>query len=377
VICLINPPQQQLREPLAYVPLGLAYVATNVEAIVINMAAGFLPDVIPEYGWYGITCQAATLSSVSKVVRYLKSHYPYSKVIIGGSQPSIAPKETLAQTGADIAIMGEAENVLPELLNGRLKPIPIIDAGIISNLNELASPHRDLFSNDVIINLTGIHGSFNPSTTMVSSRGCPFNCAFCCKGHKMFRGHRIRSAASIVEEMEQLNQRYGIKHIRFVDDCFTLHKKRTLELCEALKDIDMTFMIITRVDTVDREILTALNKVGCIQIDYGIESGSQRVLNLMNKRVTVEQNKNAIHLAKECGLKVKTFLMMGFPGETKDDRQATLDFLKETKPDDFTLSYYSPYIDGEYFYPDDCKEWREFREQIQEMIGDNRLSYIR
>ncbi len=373
-ICLINPPQQALREPTAYIPLGLAYLATclesgGIEVKVINLAEGYRP--LPEAKYYGITCQVATLRSTAEVARRIRHNYPKAVIIIGGAQASTDPQQVLNYTQADLVIMGEAEEFLPKLVKGEIQAGKIADAGIISDLDSLPIPRREYFNFNHVVNVTGVHGSKLPSTTVIDTRGCPYNCKFCCRGHPMLTHFRTRAPELIRQELEYVKRNYGVKHVRFVDDCFTANKKYTLSLCHAIEDLGMTFIIITRTDRVDKEILEALREAGCVQVDFGIESGSQRLLDVMNKRLTVEQNARAIELAHEVGIHIKAFLMMNYPGETEDDRKQTLEFIKRTQVDDFTLSVYQP-LSGGYFYPDSNIEFQSFKAKVSESINESR-----
>jgi len=373
MICLINPPQTQLREPAAYVPLGLAYLAAHTEAHVYNLAQGFRD--IPQYDVYGITCHGATLPEVARITEYLKRTYP-CKVIIGGPEATVNPGRVLTETGCDLVVRGEAELEIDGIirnLESMNKDTNVIDCGYVENLDEVNLPSRVLFDPTTVINLTGIHGSVKPSTNVLSSRGCPYSCVFCCKGHDMFTRHRFHSAARVRKELLTLRRDYGIEHIRFVDDLFTCNKNRVIELCEAIKDLGFTFIMITRTNLLDAELLRHLKEAGCTQIDLGIESGSQKVLDAMNKGLTVEQNLACIKRIHAIGISVKAFLMYGFPGEDDEDREMTLDFLCKSMPETFTLSRYSP-SQRCYFYNEDDSDWLDFKKKAQEIV-DYRLSY--
>jgi radical SAM superfamily enzyme YgiQ (UPF0313 family) len=273
------------------------------------------------------------------------------------------------QTHADCVVSGEADHVdLMTLDEG------MYDVRVVEDLDSVSFPDRDLF--DWYINDSGIHGSMKPSTTVITSRGCPFRCNFCCKGHEMYRRFRARSSDNVIEELEWLVCK-GVRHVRFVDDCFTLNRDRVIDLCSELKRLPVTWIAITRSDCVDDVTLNAMREGGCVQIDLGVETGSPRLLREMNKRETVDQQAWAIKEAKKLGIKVKVFLMMGYPTEDEEDRSMTLEFLRYTKPDDFTLSVWQP-LDGSYcsngssagyFYPDGKQAWVSYRRQIREVVN--------
>ncbi|MCK5547663.1 MAG: radical SAM protein, partial [Thermoplasmata archaeon] len=178
------------------------------------------------------------------------------------------------------------------------------------------------------------------STSIYTSRGCPYNCNFCFKitGTKV----RYRAVDNIMAEINECKEKYGIKNVVFGDDNFLLNKKRVIELVKELVKLDVNFKCIGRSDHVDREYLQLLKDHGCTEINYGVESGSQRMLDLMNKKETVEDSKNAIVWAKELGLIVKAFFIVGFPGENEETIKETKDFIKETAPHKWLLSQFVP-----------------------------------
>ncbi len=378
-IAFINPPQPQLREPLAYPHLGIASLSTMIwqNCRLDNLAGGW--DYTLEHAdVFLITLPTACRNSVAEIILYIRETYPKSVIVLGGPHATLAPTDTACML-PDYVVRGEAEYFMLRLgeLERQHNGVHIIDTGYIKDLNRLPVSNRSLFNNDVVVNITGIHGSKKPSTTMSTARGCPYNCAYCCKGHEMYRKLRLRSPDNIELELDYLQQQYGIEHVRFVDDTFTIHKQRTLDICEMMKLYEMSFICMTRADKIDRDIAEALSDAECLQVQIGLESGSDRMLTLMNKQETVEDHRKAVKLLHEFNVPVKILLMMGFPGETVIDRQKTLEFLQEIKPESFNLAKFTPLPgsaipwNGEstFFYPDEDEEWVRYREQIQEAIA--------
>lgn len=385
-VCLINPPQSELFQPRAYIPLGLAYIGAMLQKSEINVNLLNLADAkqpfyiqFPKADYYLITCTTATLHSVKELVPRLKSK---GVVLVGGSHPSVCPQETYMATNADAVVTGEAEYLVKEIVTGKIEPRPIMDAGYIKDLDALPFPARNLFSSTDIVDTTGIHGCDIGvrATTIISSRGCPYNCAFCCRNHPMFSVFRFRSAENVKEELEYLKAQYNIEHVRFVDDCFTVYKRGLIKLCQEIKELNLTWVCITRADRIDSEMLTAMKMAGCLEAHVGVETGSNQLLKLMNKNETAEDCLRAIKEIKKHGIRVKVYLMYGYPGETEEDRQQTIDLMKKAKPDKFTLSRFTPLPGSEirkkilnekgrtWFYPDENLGWREFREKIEESI---------
>jgi radical SAM superfamily enzyme YgiQ (UPF0313 family) len=345
-VCLINPPQTELRQPSAYIPLGLAYIAavleqSNIEVKILQLADTPMekvnPHFFPSADWFGITCVSATYSSTVAISRMLKTH-----VVLGGVHPSILPYETRNDTNAHSVIMGEGEYAFRNMiLEGNWKPI--INAGIIKDLDSLPFPARHLFDYNDVVDTTGIHGCERgiKATTVITSRGCPFNCSFCCKGHEMFSVFRFRSAKNVRAELEMLIKKYGVEHIRFVDDAFTVNRDRVFSICDEIRDLNITWACITRADLIDEKMLRAMKESGCLECHIGVESGSARLLKLMNKQENVRTCLQAIKKIKKAGLRAKTYLMVNFPTETEEDVELTKKFMLEAKPDKWTLSSFT------------------------------------
>jgi len=382
-VCLIYPPQSELKEPTSYAPLGLLYLASmlekkNIDVSICNLA-GKRDLSIPFADVYGITCTHATELATKKVCHKIRELYPSSRIIVGGPHASVAPHRVYKQLRPDLVVLGEAEERIVDIVSNVWSGFYL--CGIVKDLNTLPYPARHLMPKEEFVNLTGVHGSKEPSTTVVSSRGCPYNCSFCCKDHDMFRQFRFRSAENVAGEVKLLRDTYGVRNIRFVDDCFSIDKRRVKRLADKMAELEVTFLCITRADRLDLELVRDLKRGGCIEVDIGVESASPRLLKLMNKNETVDQLRKAIHMIKDNGIDVKVYLMMDYPTETEEDRKMTLDFLRETKPDRFTLSMFRGisgsqcYVDtpdSAYFYPDTNKRYKRYKRQIREAIEGNR-----
>lgn len=384
-IVLINPPQLDLRQPRAYIPLGLAYIGGVLEANDIGVKVLNLADETnlsnvdyPDADWYGLSCTSATLETVQSLIPHL-SHR--GKIVVGGPHPSVALQETADLLNVDMVVAGEAEYYLRDVLTGAVEPQRIFDAGMIRDLDQLPLPARHLFDKEDVVDRTGIHGQDEgvPATTVLTSRGCPFQCTFCCKGHSMFSFYRFRNASNVRHELDVIIEEYDVEHIRFVDDEFTLHPHRTIDLMKAMRPLDLTWVCITRADTLSDSMLYHMKQSGCVEVHIGVESGSDRVLETMNKRTDVETLARGVQMIKEAGIRVKTYLMYGFPGETEEDREKTIDFMKHVQPDKFTVSHFTPLPGsiisqfvpkGEtpWFYQDYNESFEEFRRKIKEAL---------
>lgn len=175
--------------------------------------------------------------------------------------------------------------------------------------------------------------------------------------------------------MKDVLGNYDVSHFRFVDDIFTINRKRIMKFCElALNEqLGATFICITRADALDSELLKNMSEAGCTEVHIGVESGSQRILDLMNKNISVQQLSDAIEKIKEAGIRAKAYLIYGYPSETKEDRQLTVDFVKHTQPDKVTVSSFTPlpgsgawnFSTKKWFYPDGDEGYEEFKSRVE------------
>jgi len=342
---------------------------------------------IPDADWYGITCVSATYNPVVELCKFIDG-----KIVVGGVHPTVEPEQTLKDTGADFVVTGEGDYVFRDLVSSRIEPKGrILDGGVIEDLDSLPFPARHLFPYDEVVNLDGILGCEKgvAASSIITARGCPYRCSFCVKGHEMFSRFRYRSTENIIAELTLLVEDYGVQHVRILDDTFTLIKKRVLDLCAEIKNLGITWASITRADHVDDEMLHSMKNSGCIEVNIGVETGSKRLLKLMNKNETVETYIKASEKIRKAGLLFKPFLMYDFPTETREDREATLELVRKIKPDKFTLSKFtllpgsdmwtSPeeygitQVHQSYFYPDEKDPgWMSFKEEISRVVEENR-----
>jgi biotin synthase-like enzyme len=182
-------------------------------------------------------------------------------------------------------------------------------------------------------------------TNIFTSRGCPYGCTFCGAKTTWTRKFRARSPENVVAEMEEVYTRFGIPNFFISDDLFTLKRTRVLEICSLIleKKLPITWTCLSRVNTVDREMLARMKKAGCYLICYGLESGSQAILDKLDKGTTVEQGIEAVAMAKEAGIKVFGSFMIGSPGETPETVEATIRLIRTMKLDEVGLGVTTAY----------------------------------
>lgn len=369
-ILLINPPAStSLSSTLPdkytsvdigyYPPLGLMYLAgylrahTAHSAVIADMVAerialdglaGLLerhrPDAV------GVYSASATANSLRKICARLKELAPALPVIAGGPHADIYPEETARWPQVDYVVRGEGELTLADLLTclaekGDPAAVPGVfskkDGAVVSggdrppihDLDSLPFPARDL--TDYKLYHSAI-GKEKVSTTLMTSRGCPYRCNFC---YVQYDGrYRARSAANVLAEIEEC-LKLGIREFFFFDEIFTVDKKRVLAICEEIlkRGLNITFEVRSRINTMDAEMLAALKKAGCVRISYGVESACDEVLKAMNKRITAAQAREVVRLTQQAGIEVFLDFMLGYPGETEEQMRQTIAFACDLDPD--------------------------------------------
>lgn len=307
-----------------------------------------------------------------KMAEIAKNTKPDCITVFGGIHPTIFPEEVLNNKYIDVVCVGEGETTMLELIqtmskgeglnkvagilykeNGKI--IKNQARPLIQNLDDVPFPARDLLPmHDYLFTQVGRVGWElpSPSTSMITSRGCPFQCTFCSSHLTFGRKVRYRSPRNVVDEIEHMVNKYKVKGISFVDDTFTLNSKRTSAICSEIisRGINVQWMCMGRVDTTSKELLEDMKKAGCISIGYGIESGSQHVLDeYIKKNISLEAAQKAIKITKEVGLTSVAYFMIGTPGETIDDIHKTIEFAKKLNPDAVNFSITIPMPGTEMF----------------------------
>jgi len=343
-VLLLNPPTYQEAKP-SIPPLGLAYIAAVLRehAIDVNIVdldldrhklrdiPSILRTLDPKIVGIGaLTLQVESLYAIARIIKNVSKSI---LVVTGGPHPSALPEKTLsdAMGNIDIAVVGEGEYTFLDIVNAKKpKEIPGIvyrekDAIYstqprkpIADLDSLPLPARDMLPIERYRGWGPL--KHLPTTHLVASRGCPFDCIFCSETAIFGKTYRKRRPEKIVEEIQYLIEKYRVKEIAFYDDLFTLNKKQVLSICDEIKrnKIRVYWKTLSRVDTVDFEMLKVMNEAGCWLISYGFESGSQKILDAIHKRQTIEDCLRAAYLARKAGIQIYGFFMIGNLGETEN-----------------------------------------------------------
>ncbi len=398
-VVLANPPYPEDVPQAIFIPLGISYLVAvleekGYEVDVVDCQVSrptqkqledkfrrLNPDII------GVTSATVTYLPALDILKAAKAALPNCITMIGGPHVTVLDERTFTESAdVDIVVRGEGEQTMLELASlvsdGNLKSLSEV-AGITFGKNGkvFRTPDRP-FIQDIDSLPRPAHKHFDVTRYKISgktympiitSRGCPFNCAFCLASKMCGRGFRARSPSKVVDELEWLRDTFGAGAFAFYDDTFTFDLNRAIAICDEMKarKFDMPWDCRTRVDKVSKELLTKLRSTNCQLIHFGVESGSQQMLNTMRKGTTVEQNANAIKLAKECDILVAISLVIGYPGETPEMLQQTTDFIRRTKPDYVYMCEAVPYPGTElYNYVKQLglkmtEDWNQYHEQTQ------------
>lgn len=331
--------------------LGLSYY--GIEKIIESEK----PDLI------AITCPTPAVNHVIKIANIAKQINSGCFVIVGGPHPTAFPEQTAKIQNIDFVVIGEGEITLLELINTirsrqenyknvsglayELNDIVVVTSKrkLIENLDSLPFPARDLFDLKLYYSAPTKSVSDDNATAILTGRGCPHNCIHCMSISIWHRKYRGRSANNVVDEIEECVKKYNIKEFNFMDDTLTINKNRVLEICNEIKkrNLEISWICFARADTISKEILMAMKEAGCKKISFGLESGSQNILDSMRKKTTIYQARKAVKMVNDEGIKVHASFMFGNIGETKYTVKETIQFAKELKLDNATFFITTPY----------------------------------
>ena len=362
-----DPKEQKIMKP--YPPLGLLYVSSflwskNIANDVFDSTfyskeeqLTFILEKKPK-----VICIYTNLMTKIEVVKLIKilktATYDFPKIILGG--PDVTYNiENYLKTGADFLVIGEGEETTFELYNAiisttnfhEINGIAFLENGNViqtpartkfRELDDLPLPNRDAIPNEKYLE-TWKKNHGESSMTISTQRGCPYTCKWCSTAVYGQR-YRRRPAHLVAQEMKILKDQYNPDAIWFVDDVFTIsHKWLTAFHEEVVKQkAQIRFECITRAERLNDEILRLLKEAGCFRIWIGAESGSQKIIDLMDRRVDVNHVKKVIQDTNAMGMETGTFIMLGYPGETEDDITETIHYLKEANPTHYTITVAYP-----------------------------------
>jgi len=367
-VVLINPPQfTRYPQP----PMGIASIAAVLEregyqlavldANALRLGSEDITSAVSDADIVGLTAMTPTINAAMNIARWLKQANPNLVLIIGGPHATLLPEETLANAPEiDIVVRGEGEETIVELLRAlegkdSLDGIP----GISYRRNDNMVSNPPLSSKVDLDSLPFLayhllpwqryrphppHGRAFPFAAIITSRGCPYQCAYCSKpifGYKF----KAQSPERVIEEIGYYQKKFGAREIAFYDDVFTLNKKRAYAIADGImkQGLKIDWTCETRVDLVDIELLRPMKQAGCYAIAYGIESASPEIMKTLKKGISLDQVEEAVRTTREVGLQTIGYFMLGSPGETPETIRQTIDFAKNLKLDFAQFAITTPF----------------------------------
>lgn len=343
---LINPPSPFLINQKAFPPLGILYLAAQArEAEGIDVEVHDLADcendieaAVAEMDAevFGLTATTPQYPWACKVVEALRRKHPEALYVVGGAHPS-SVKEQCLSDGFDTVVVGEGEAAWIKICRERTRGV--VHEAYVKDIDSVPFPARDM----VPIRDYGYSIEGGLATTLMTSRGCPFKCAFCSKD-VWDRGVRLHGVDRVVGEVKECMDRYGFRHFLFLDDSLALGKKRLKALCDEFEPLGIAWRAYARADTTTKEMLEDMKRGGCVEVGVGVESGSQKILDVVCKGTTVEQNSQLIRWCKEVGITSNAFVMIGLPGESRETVMETRRWMEQNRPDKFGYNIFAPYV---------------------------------
>ena len=368
-------------------PIGLCYIASvlkkngyrDVSGVDLNVNSfDEYQKLVKNADVVGIYCSTKTFLESIKMAKNAKKINPNITVVLGGPHPSLCPEEVISQESVDVCCVNEGEYAMLELvqaINNKtdfsdVKGIWFKNNGkveftgyreIIKNLDELPFPDRTIFDLDKYK---------STAITICASRGCPFRCTNCQPALTKFTGpFRFRSVHNVIEEIKQIRSNWEVLH--FVDNVLTVNRNWITTFCKELinKNLKVKWDCQSHVNTTDEELLQLMKDAGCMNVGIGIESGSQRVLDLIRKGITLQKAADVVKIAKKVNIPLHAWFMIGIPGETRGDIENTIEFAKSLDVDSIGFSIGTPWPSTGFYH--DCKTngwlltsyWGEFNEK--------------
>lgn len=397
-VLFVNPPQTASKYKFMGViapPLGIAYMAgvlqeNNIDVEILDASAEDMdfkdvekellkrkPDLV------ALTALTPTIGRALETAQVVKEILPDSIVVMGGYHPTFNFIETLEDENVDIVIRGEGEYIMLNLVQALenqsslhdVKGIVFEDknskeivvnpeAPLIQDLDELPFPALNLLP----MKKYRLLDMDTHMTTMITTRGCPMQCSFCSSAAMHGKKIRERSVENIVDEIEYLKTNYDIDTIAFMDDTFTLKKRKVMAICDEIlkRNIEIMWGCTSRVDTLDEKLLKKMKESGCITIFIGVESADQQQLDNMCKNTTIAKIENAFKIAHKLKIRTIASVALGMPGDTKEIMNKTVKFVHKLKPNYAIYSLATPYP-GTRFYKEafeknliKIKDWSKY-----------------
>lgn len=359
VLLIFPGPKQSKMFPNNHPPLGILSISSFLESKGIqteiwdqNIKNGCFD--VADFDVVAMSSNISNTKSTLELTKNIKKEFPEKKVIVGGPQATCYPQVFLEDHAADAVVVGEGEYTLLDYLKNKdktkvsgiylKKGKKIYFTGNRPNIKDLDSLPFPNFQKIQIEKYNTTIKKRKPVSAMATSRGCPYNCSFCF--HQLGYSWRARSAENVIDEIEWQVDEIGAKEIEIVDDNFTLDLKRVNDICDGIlrRGIDVKIQLASgiRVDKINKEILSKLYDAGCWMTAIAPETGDIETLNKINKGFDLDRVKLVLKWCKDIGIKTYTMFMLGFPWETRENIQNTIDFASDIDTDFIQFTKFTP-----------------------------------
>lgn len=352
-------------------PFGVMYLAAMMEnrGVEVQVFSVAPDDTIRDFRGFdavGFSISSSATYGLIKDCRFTSKYSHNTLIMAGGVHPNFYPEQTLLDLKPHVVGIGEGEgeDTILEILDAKeslnfsaisgvcylegSKPVRTKPRTVQRDIDWLPLPARHLLPTGDIIMRNRLSNTDLLMAHVMFSRGCPFPCRFCAAAQTRIQ---YRSGKTARAELIHLKEQYGIEGFAIVDDNFIVDKKKVYDVVNSINDLNLKWSALSRVDTVDEELLNGMHKAGCIEIKFGMESGSPRILKAMRKNIEPEQVRDTAQKAYNAGIKVKFFLVHGYPGEDMDSTLETIELLTELAPivERASLFRFTP-LPGTYVY---------------------------
>lgn len=328
-------------------PFGVMYLAAGMELAgidteILRVSSDRTTLNLVEFDIVAFSTPSSVAYPAIKKARFASIYKEDALILVGGVHASLYPEETLIDLEADVVGIGEGDITLPEILEkydtrdfhgirgicyvGDSKPVLTAQRPLVQDIDHLPFPARHLMDTEDLILTDRLAKTDLRMTHIMLSRGCPFSCHFCAAPQKTVQ---YRSGNNVRSELSALISEYGIQGFSVVDDNSMINRKVIVDICHSISDLGLKWSTVSRVDTVDAHTLELMKNAGCIEIAFGVESGSEQLLRAMNKNISVDQILQAVTQAYSVGIGVKIFLVHGFPGENRQTTGETIHLLEK------------------------------------------------
>lgn len=337
-----------------YFPTAIGYLAAaildvqedaEIEVVDFNIERHYRKLMDESFDYIFVTGLSAHFHSIDDIIRFTKENNKHSEVVLGGIVVTSMPEKIIENTNADMYVIGEGERTIQEIVSGdscdSIDGLAYRNAAgkiiinpkreLMSDIDIITFPAWQVFSSEYMKIYKETDELWDDALPILASRGCPMRCNFC---YRNFEGtFRSRSIDNVLTEMELLKEQHKIGIITFLDEHFFANKAKILAFCEGIHErkLKIKWSCSIRVELADKELFDAMYDAGCYMLQVGIESGSQRMLDAMNKKSTVEANERFLNLARETKLYVGANVIIGYPGETQESINATAQLFHRAK----------------------------------------------